>query len=103
MSLAMQPSTSGEVVIPRPASTVLRVRDGAEGLEVFMVVRHHKIDFASGALVFPGGKVDPADYAIPVSGEYEEADRVSRIAALRETFEECGVLLARARGEAQLI
>ena len=41
-----------------PASTVLIVRDGKNDLEVFMVVRHHEIDFASGALVFPGGKVD---------------------------------------------
>ena len=38
-----------------PASTVLIIRDGKIGLEVFMVVRHHEIDFASGALVFPGG------------------------------------------------
>ena len=41
-----------------PASTVLIIRDGVSGLEVFMVVRHHQIDFAGGALVFPGGKVD---------------------------------------------
>ena len=38
-----------------PASTVLAVRDRNDGIEVFMVVRHHQIDFASGALVFPGG------------------------------------------------
>ena len=40
-----------------PASTVLIIRDGVSRLEVFMVVRHHQIDFAAGALVFPGGKV----------------------------------------------
>ena len=45
-----------------PASTVLIIRDGESGLEVFMVVRHQEIDFASGALVFPGGKVDKFDY-----------------------------------------
>ena len=45
-----------------PASTVLIIRDGVSGLEVFMVVRHHQIDFAAGALVFPGGKVDKSDY-----------------------------------------
>ncbi len=45
-----------------PASTVLMIRDGIAGLEVFMVVRNHQIDFASGALVFPGGKVDKDDY-----------------------------------------
>ena len=46
---------------PVPASTILLVRKSASGgqLEVFMVVRHHQIDFASGALVFPGGKIDP--------------------------------------------
>ena len=43
---------------PLPAATVVILRDGREGLEVFMVVRHREIDFASGALVFPGGKVD---------------------------------------------
>src|SRR5271163_4444008 len=98
-----------EAVPVRPAATVLLVRDGASGLEVFMVVRHHKIDFASGALVFPGGSVDAGDYAIaadpalcgPASG-LNERDRASRVAAVRETFEECGVLLARARGSADL-
>jgi len=45
----------------RPASTVLLLRDGPRGIEVFMVVRHRQIDFASGALVFPGGRVEAAD------------------------------------------
>jgi 8-oxo-dGTP pyrophosphatase MutT (NUDIX family) len=45
-----------------PAATVLIVRDTQAGLEVFMVVRHHQIDFASGALVFPGGKIDKPDF-----------------------------------------
>ncbi|MEL6984454.1 MAG: NUDIX hydrolase, partial [Actinomycetota bacterium] len=44
-----------------PAATILLLRDSPDGLETFMVVRHHQIDFASGALVFPGGKVDPGD------------------------------------------
>ncbi len=44
-----------------PASTVMLVRDDPSGLQVFMVERHHAIDFASGALVFPGGKVDTGD------------------------------------------
>ncbi len=46
---------------PLASATVMLVRDGASGIEVFMVVRHHAIDFAKGALVFPGGKVDEAD------------------------------------------
>lgn len=71
---------------PRPASTILLLRDGRDGLEVFMVVRHHAIDFAGGALVFPGGRVEAADAAL---GE------PFRIAAIREAFEESGILLAR--------
>jgi len=49
---------SKQEVTPVPASTLMLVRDGDAGLEVFMVERHHQIDFATGALVFPGGKVD---------------------------------------------
>jgi 8-oxo-dGTP pyrophosphatase MutT (NUDIX family) len=94
-----------EAVPVRPAATVLLVRDGDSGLEVFMVVRHHKIDFASGALVFPGGSVDAGDHAIAAdpsrcgpTSDLDERGRALRIAAVRETFEECGVLLARPRG-----
>ncbi|MGK0260837.1 MAG: 8-oxo-dGTP pyrophosphatase MutT (NUDIX family), partial [Candidatus Azotimanducaceae bacterium] len=47
-----------EVATPVPAATILMLRQGSDSLEVFMVVRHHQIDFASGALVFPGGKAD---------------------------------------------
>jgi 8-oxo-dGTP pyrophosphatase MutT (NUDIX family) len=99
-------TSNGKKPVPaRPASTVLLLRDGAEGLEVFMVVRHHQIDFASGALVFPGGSVDPGDRAIaeglPGLGGPEAG--ALRIAAIRETFEECGVLLARPRGAAALV
>lgn len=94
--------------IPRLAATVMLVRDRARGLEVFMVERHHQIDFATGALVFPGGKVDPADAdpgLRPRCGESLAADddaRALRVAAIRETFEECGILLARARGAESL-
>jgi 8-oxo-dGTP pyrophosphatase MutT (NUDIX family) len=91
MALAMKPSEGGEIVPPRLAATVLLVRDGASGLEVFMVVRHHQIEFASGALVFPGGKVDPEDRAL--AGD--DDDRAARLAAIRETYEECGVLLTK--------
>ncbi len=93
---------------PKPAATILLLRDGAKGIEVFMVVRHHQIDFASGALVFPGGKVDPQDQDQGLVSYCEgcAGDPVMRgleIAALREAFEECGVLLARASGESALI
>jgi 8-oxo-dGTP pyrophosphatase MutT (NUDIX family) len=96
-------------VVPRLASTVLLTRDGANGIEVFMVKRHHKIDFASGAMVFPGGKVDdddndPALKLYSRGGETMSAEQFSlAVAALRETFEECGVLLARPRGEDDLV
>jgi 8-oxo-dGTP pyrophosphatase MutT (NUDIX family) len=87
---------------------VLLVRDGADGLEVFMVERHHQIDFATGALVFPGGQVDPSD-ADPALAErcagaaLDAATRAIRVAAIRETFEESGVLLARRHGAHELV
>ena len=87
-----------EFVAARPASTVLLVRDGEGGLEVFMVKRHRQIDFASGALVFPGGSVDPGDSEIDVACAFDARERAMRVAAVRETFEEAGVLLAREAG-----
>lgn len=95
--------------IPLPASTVLLLRDGADGLEVFMVRRATKMDFAAGALVFPGGKVDPPDRSPMLRdrcgavAEVDDFQLALRIAAVRETFEECGVLLARSRGEREIV
>jgi len=86
------------------------LRDGGDGMEVFMIVRHEKSDVHAGALVFPGGRVDPEDYELAVDPTVFPArdgtDRPTaalRVAAVRETFEECGVLLARARGEDALV
>jgi 8-oxo-dGTP pyrophosphatase MutT (NUDIX family) len=100
-----------EAVAPRPASTILLLRDGAGAeIEVFMMVRHYEIDFNSGALVFPGGSVDKGDQDIIASPELysggEGLDTASlsfRIAAIRETFEESGILLARPRGSKTLV
>jgi 8-oxo-dGTP pyrophosphatase MutT (NUDIX family) len=102
-----------EAVVPRLASTILLLRDSAatEGeIEVFMMVRHYEIDFNSGALVFPGGSVDKGDQEIIArpelhgGGEGLDAGALSfRIAAIRETFEESGILLARPRGSNTLI
>ncbi|HET6606937.1 MAG TPA: hypothetical protein VFG62_09730 [Rhodopila sp.] len=92
---------------PRPAATVLLLRDGADGLEVFMVVRHHQIDFAGGALVFPGGRVEEADHRLAAQLDallaLDPPTLPFRVAAIRETFEECGVLLARRHGSHSLI
>ncbi|HEU4429305.1 MAG TPA: NUDIX hydrolase [Myxococcota bacterium] len=91
----------------KPSATILLVRDGACGLEVFMVQRHHQIDFATGAMVFPGGKVDAADadpaLAALCDGPVSDALRPVHVAAIRETFEECGVLLARPAGSHALV
>ena len=92
-------SEASSVVPARPAATVLLLRDGAAGLEVFMVVRHRAIEFAGGALVFPGGRVEKADAEL--AGD--DPLGAFRAAGIRETFEECGVLLARERGGAEMI
>jgi 8-oxo-dGTP pyrophosphatase MutT (NUDIX family) len=83
-----------------PAATVLLLRD-APSFEVLMVKRHHQIDFASGALVFPGGKIHPSDaadgWAERVLGweQTPPLERALRVAAIREAYEETGILLAR--------
>jgi len=69
----------------RPAATVMLLRDTAAGLEVFMLRRTSAAVFAGGMYVFPGGKVDPSD---------GEGDEGFVVAAIRECYEECGVLLA---------
>ena len=82
------------------------LRDGAaKEIEVFMMVRHHQIEFNSGALVFPGGSVDAGDQEIVARSDLysggeglSDSDRGFRIAAIRETFEESGILLARLKG-----
>src|SRR5690349_4838980 len=87
---------------PIPASTVLLLRDGAEGLEVLMITRHSASGFAAGALAFPGGKVDPTDAALAPAA-VAEPQGTFQVAAIRETYEEAGLLLARRRGAARLL
>jgi 8-oxo-dGTP pyrophosphatase MutT (NUDIX family) len=93
----------------RPAATVMLLRDGADGLEVFMVQRTHAAAFARSQYVFPGGRVDDADHADdfePICDALDDATASARldlaegglawfVAAIRECFEEAGVLLAR--------
>jgi 8-oxo-dGTP pyrophosphatase MutT (NUDIX family) len=87
----------------RRASTVAVLRDGADGLEVFMVRRTATIAFMAGAHVFPGGRVDAADEDadetwcdLPQPAAADRSPALSfAVSAARELFEEAGVLLAR--------
>ncbi len=80
------------------SSTVLLLRD-TDSLEVLMVRRHHEIEFASNALVFPGGKLHEEDFDPAwsdfIKGDFPAAESALRIAAIRETYEEAGIILAR--------
>ncbi len=86
----------------RPAATVMLLRDRPSagpggGVEVFAFRRVPRLAFAPGMLVFPGGSVDAADGdpAVPFDAPADPAVAPVLAAAVRETFEECGVLLAR--------
>lgn len=83
---------------PRLSATILLLRDDP-GLQVLMVKRHYEIDFASGALVFPGGKANDEDsdkaWAEWTDGDYTGAEQAARISAIREAYEEAGIILAR--------
>ncbi len=76
---------SHEAVPIKPAATVMLLRDSLSGLEVFMLRRTNNAVFAGGMYVFPGGKVDLTD---------GEGDEAYVVAAIRECYEEAGVLLA---------
>jgi 8-oxo-dGTP pyrophosphatase MutT (NUDIX family) len=97
---------------PRDAATVVLLRDGANGLELYLVKRSRAVDFMAGAHVFPGGRLDEAADVSPealallgadvatLRGRLGEALAPARaaglyVAAIRETFEEAGVLLGR--------
>lgn len=83
----------------RPAATVLLLRDSPQGIEVLMTRRSMTASFAPGAYVFPGGGVDAADAACHAQATrragQSELHLTQAIAAIRESFEELGVLLAR--------
>jgi 8-oxo-dGTP pyrophosphatase MutT (NUDIX family) len=92
---------------PRNAATVVLLRDGSQGLSVYLLRRQTSMAFAGGMCVFPGGGVDerdfdtsvawagpsPAEWAVRL-GTDEAMARALVCAAVRETFEESGVLLA---------
>ncbi len=90
---------------PRPATTILLLREASTGFEVFMVQRHRKSGFLPNAWVFPGGRVDEGD-AIAGHPRLSGGERVIRqlglppaegvafvVAGVRETFEESGIWL----------
>ncbi|MBC7548074.1 MAG: NUDIX domain-containing protein [Polaromonas sp.] len=97
--------------LARPAATVILLRDGTRGLEVFLLKRHSLSDVLGGVFVFPGGKVDPLDAELDKAAFLDQspADLHSAlnepdishataaglyVAAVREVFEESGVLFA---------
>ena len=93
--------------VPRHAATVVLLRDAPGGLEAYLLRRVRGMSFAGGMHVFPGGSVDPADagaeiaWAGPSAAQWaqelscdEPLARALVCAAVRETFEESGVLLA---------
>lgn len=90
--------THRSIAPAKPASSILLVRDGMGGLEVLMIERAKTMKFAPGAFVFPGGKVDPSDmrnwrWQGITTGRGAMRDYSFRVAALRELFEEAGILL----------
>jgi 8-oxo-dGTP pyrophosphatase MutT (NUDIX family) len=104
LSFAREGRTAAE---PRPAATVILLRDTATGPEVYLLRRQQSMAFAAGMTVFPGGRVDPTDSSIADSwsgpspswfgerlGCSAETAAAYVAAAVRETFEESGVLLA---------
>lgn len=98
-----------DAVPVRDASTVVLLRDGSEGIEVCLMRRNLDSDFVGGAHVFPGGGVDAADRSVAASRScvgLDDAEASRRlgldngglafwVAAIRESFEEAGVLMAR--------
>jgi 8-oxo-dGTP pyrophosphatase MutT (NUDIX family) len=96
--------TSADVPV-RDASTVVLLRDGASGVQAWLLTRVREMVFAGGMTVFPGGRVDRADADLPFTagagvetasrfGCDETTARALLGAAVRETFEETGVLLS---------
>jgi 8-oxo-dGTP pyrophosphatase MutT (NUDIX family) len=94
---------------PIDAATVLLLRNGPDGLEVFMQLRSQRVDFSAGAMVFPGGRVDAGDADPRLRPRCDGAEALDdralalRVAAIREVFEESGVLLARSRGASDFL
>ncbi len=101
----MEPKATRNIAPAYPASSVLLIRDGLGGLEVLMIERAKTMRFAPGALVFPGGKVDPSDFDTWRWQRYLKKDRRTfrdlalRIASVRELYEETNILLGDRRSD----
>jgi 8-oxo-dGTP pyrophosphatase MutT (NUDIX family) len=81
-------------IIPIPAATLVLFRHRADGApELLVVERSAKMAFAGGAIVFPGGRIDPDDHAIGELHDIETEEAAARIAAIRETLEESGLAI----------
>ncbi len=80
-----------------PASTLVLFRARAGAPELLMVERAKAMAFAAGALVFPGGRIDPGDHELAATLEGDVDDLAARIAAIRETIEEVGLPVGLAR------
>ncbi|KMO78626.1 hypothetical protein EV589_3660 [Mycobacterium sp. BK558] len=108
--------TATDPLVPRPAATVMLVRDTDEGIKIFLMRRHSAMDFVAGVMVFPGGGVDDRDRNADIAwhgpdrswwagrfGTDEELAEALVCAAARETFEESGVLFAGAADDPDLL
>jgi 8-oxo-dGTP pyrophosphatase MutT (NUDIX family) len=77
---------------PIPAATLVVMREAESGPpELLMVERGAAMNFAAGALVFPGGRIDPGDHALAATLPGDPDENAARIAAIRETLEEAGM------------
>ena len=100
----MSKNNAGSVAPALPASSILLIRDGIGGLEVLMIERAKTMRFAPGALVFPGGKVDPTDFdrwrwrRFLKHDRRQFRDEAFRIAAIRELYEETHILMGDTAG-----
>lgn len=75
-----------------PAATLVVFREGNAGSpQLLMVERAKAMAFAGGALVFPGGRIDPGDHSLAALLDRPDDDTAARIAAIRETIEEAGL------------